>query len=66
VSSLCLPVLIERIASSAGGDRIKELRDRLGLSDYQAAEILRALASRYGDSRCPHCGQPLAPLPDSS
>jgi voltage-gated potassium channel len=52
--------------SPAEGDRIKELRERLGLTDHQAAEILRALASRYGDGRCPHCGQPLAPLPDSS
>jgi len=52
--------------SAEEGDRIKELRDRLGLTDHQAAEILRALASRYGDGRCPHCGQPLAPLPDSS
>ena len=49
--------------SAAEGDRIKELREKLGLTDHQAAEILRLLASRYDDNRCPHCGQPLAPLP---
>jgi voltage-gated potassium channel len=52
--------------SAAEGDRIKELRERLGLTDHQAAEILRLLASRYADSRCPHCGQPLAPPADPS
>jgi voltage-gated potassium channel len=57
-------VLAHGAISPAEGDRIKELRERLGLTDRQAAEILRLLASRRGHSHCPHCGEPLAPLPD--
>ena len=38
------------------GDRLKEIRDRLGLSDHQAAEIARLILQRRGSSRCPHCG----------
>ena len=57
-------VLAHGAISPAEGDRIKELRDRLGLTDHQAAEILRLLVSRRSHSHCPHCGQPLPPLPD--
>jgi voltage-gated potassium channel len=38
------------------GDRLKELRDRLGLSDHQAAEIARLILQRRSMSKCPHCG----------
>jgi hypothetical protein len=51
--------------SPAEGDRIKELRERLGLTDHQAAEIMRLIASRLSHRRCPHCGEPLTPLPDA-
>jgi len=42
------------------GDRLKEIRDRLGLSDHQAAEIARLIVHRRGSSKCPHCGAVLA------
>jgi voltage-gated potassium channel len=49
------------------GDRLKEIRDRLGLSDHQAAEMLRLIAQRWTRARCPHCGAALGPLgPGSS
>jgi voltage-gated potassium channel len=38
------------------GDELKEIRSRLGLTDHQAAEILRLLAQRRSAARCPHCG----------
>ena len=41
------------------GDEIRAFRDRLGLSDHQAAEIVRLLAHQRRAARCPHCGQPL-------
>jgi voltage-gated potassium channel len=44
------------------GDRLKELRAQLGLTDHQAAEILRLLAQRLSSARCPHCGGALGPL----
>jgi voltage-gated potassium channel len=62
---------IERVLASGGitpaeGDHLKDLRDRLGLTDRQAAEIMRLIIARHGhQGRCPHCGQALTPLPDS-
>ena len=50
--------------SPAEGDRIKDLRDRLGLSDHQAAEIVRLMVSRRDLEHCPHCGKPLRPISD--
>lgn len=41
------------------GDELRALRDRIGLSDHQAAEIVRLIAHRH--ATCPHCGEPLAP-----
>jgi hypothetical protein len=41
---------------------MKDLRDRLGLSDHQAAELVRQTVARRNYGRCPHCGQPLAPV----
>jgi voltage-gated potassium channel len=41
------------------GDELKEVRSRLGLTDHQAAEIVRLLAQRRSIARCPHCGGPL-------
>jgi voltage-gated potassium channel len=43
------------------GDELKEIRGRLGLSDHQAAEIVRLIAHRRAAARCPHCGELLAP-----
>jgi hypothetical protein len=39
------------------GDELRGLRDRLGLSDHQAAEVVRWMVRR--DAVCPHCGAPL-------
>jgi voltage-gated potassium channel len=44
------------------GDQLKELRDRLGLTDHQAAEITRWMVHRRELSHCPHCGLALFPV----
>jgi voltage-gated potassium channel len=44
------------------GHELKEIRSRLGLTDHQAAEILRLIAHRRGYARCPHCGGALGPV----
>jgi voltage-gated potassium channel len=43
------------------GDEIRAFRDRLGLSDHQAAEIVRFLIHQHRAARCPHCGRPPGP-----
>ena len=43
------------------GHEIRAFRDRLGLSDHQAAEIVRLLAHQRRAAHCPHCGQALGP-----
>jgi voltage-gated potassium channel len=43
------------------GDEIRAFRDRLGLSDHQAAEIVRFLIHQRRAARCPHCGKPPGP-----
>jgi voltage-gated potassium channel len=48
------------------GDELKEIRGRLGLTDHQAAEIVRLLAQRRTHARCPHCGGPLQPVAAAS
>jgi voltage-gated potassium channel len=55
-------VLAKGVINAAEGDHMKELRDRLGLSDHQAAELVRQTVARRNYGRCPHCGQPLAPV----
>jgi voltage-gated potassium channel len=45
------------------GDELRAFRDRLGLSDHQAAEIVRLLAHHRRAAHCPHCGQPLGSAP---
>ena len=45
------------------GDELRAFRDRLGLSDHQAAEIVRLLAQQRRAAHCPHCGQPLGSAP---
>jgi voltage-gated potassium channel len=45
------------------GHELRRFRDRLGLSDHQAAEIVRFLAHARRAAHCPHCGQPLGPTP---
>ncbi len=57
-------VLANGAISAAEGDRLKELRERLGLTDHQAAEMMRLILLRRGHGRCPHCGKPLTPAPE--
>jgi voltage-gated potassium channel len=53
-------VLSKGVISAEEGDRLKEIRDRLGLTDHQAAEMMRLIAHRHGALRCPHCGRSFA------
>jgi voltage-gated potassium channel len=59
-------ILASGAISPEEGDELREVRDRLGLSDHQAAEIVRWIVRR--DAVCPHCGAPLvsdgAGMPD--
>ena len=57
-------ILRHGIISAEEGDRLKEIRDRLGLTDHQAAEITRLMAHRHGTIHCPHCGRSLSPADD--
>jgi voltage-gated potassium channel len=50
-------ILASGTISPEEGDELRGLRDRLGLSDHQAAEIVRWMVRR--DVVCPHCGTPL-------
>jgi voltage-gated potassium channel len=54
-------ILANGIITADEGRRLKELRDRLGLTDHQAAEIARLIAHERRAEHCPHCGQPLHP-----
>jgi voltage-gated potassium channel len=47
--------------SPAEGDQLRAFRDQLGLSDHQAAEIVRFLVHERRAGHCPHCGQSLEP-----
>jgi voltage-gated potassium channel len=48
-------VMSDGVVSAAESARLHEIRDRLGLSDEQAAEIVDLIARRRGPVRCPHC-----------
>jgi voltage-gated potassium channel len=50
-------ILVSGAISPEEGDELRGLRDQLGLSDHQAAEIVRWMVRR--DAVCPHCGTPL-------
>jgi voltage-gated potassium channel len=54
-------ILRRGVISPEEGDRLKEIRDRLGLTDHQAAEIMRLMVHRHEAIRCPHCGRSLSP-----
>jgi voltage-gated potassium channel len=54
-------ILAHGIITADEGRRLKELRDRLGLTDHQAAEIARLIARERRAEHCPHCGQPMHP-----
>lgn len=52
-------ILSDGVVSPDERERLEEIRDRLGLSDDQAAEIVDLIAQRRGNIRCPHCGYQL-------
>jgi voltage-gated potassium channel len=54
-------ILAHGIITADEGRRLKDLRDRLGLTDHQAAEIARLIARERRAEHCPHCGQPMHP-----
>ena len=56
-------ILTDGIITAEEGRRLRELRDRLGLSDHQAAEIARLIGRERRAAHCPHCGQALGPTP---
>jgi voltage-gated potassium channel len=56
-------ILASGTISAEEGDQLRAIRDRLGLSDHQAAEIVRLLAHQRRAARCPHCGQTLGSAP---
>jgi voltage-gated potassium channel len=59
-------ILAKGVISAAEGDQLKRLRDELGLTDHQAAEITRLIARRHSATGilCPHCGQPIDGRPE--
>jgi voltage-gated potassium channel len=54
-------ILHDGVISAAERARLEEMRDKLGLTDHQAAEILGLLSSRRVAEHCPNCGHSLAP-----
>jgi voltage-gated potassium channel len=53
-------ILSDGIISAEESEHIESIRDRLGLTDQQAAEIMRLMARRQDDFHCPHCGRAIA------
>jgi voltage-gated potassium channel len=54
-------ILSDGVISAEESGRLEEIRDRLGLTDQQAAEIMRLIAQRQDVVRCPHCGNSFSP-----
>jgi voltage-gated potassium channel len=54
-------ILADGIISAEEGDLLKQLRDQLGLTDHQAAELTRLVGHRRKAAGvfCPHCGKPI-------
>jgi voltage-gated potassium channel len=60
-------ILADGTISAEEGDQLKRLRDELGLTDHQAAEITRLIVRRHGaGATCPHCGRPLETPQDTT
>jgi voltage-gated potassium channel len=53
-------MLKDGVISAAESDKLEAVRDRLGLTDQQAAEIMHLFTRRQGSVRCPHCGHDLS------
>ncbi|MEM7021374.1 MAG: ion transporter [Pseudomonadota bacterium] len=56
-------ILEDGTISADEGDLLKQMRERLGLTDHQAAELTRLVGQRRKASGliCPHCGKPIDP-----
>jgi len=54
-------MLDDGVISVDEGDRLEAIRDRLGLTDQQAGEIMHLIKRRQGAVICPHCGHSLVP-----
>jgi voltage-gated potassium channel len=54
-------ILHDGTISAEEGDHLKQLRDQLGLTDHQAAELTRLVVQRRKSAGvlCPHCGKPI-------
>jgi len=57
-------ILADGTISAEEGDMLKVLREQLGLTDHQAAELTRMVGHRRRDAggACPHCGKPIDPV----
>ncbi|MEX2149388.1 MAG: ion transporter [Steroidobacteraceae bacterium] len=53
--------LSDGVISTKERGRLEEIRNRLGLTDQQAAEIMSLIAQRRDVVRCPHCGNSVSP-----
>lgn len=56
-------ILADGAISPEEGEHLKQFRQRLGLTDHQAAEITRLIAHRHSEMICPHCGEPFVQPP---
>ena len=54
-------MLGDGVLSGEEHDRLVSIRERLGLTDQQAAEIMHLMRRRHEGIRCPHCGHELTP-----
>ncbi|HKY00476.1 MAG TPA: ion transporter [Steroidobacteraceae bacterium] len=52
-------MLQDGVLSEEEHDRLKSIRDRLGLTDQQAGEIMHLMGRSREVARCPHCGHDL-------
>ena len=50
-------LLADGLMTPEEGRRLDQLRERIGLTDQQAAEILRLVHERRAALTCPHCGR---------
>ena len=59
-------ILADGVISHQEGEHLRHFRERVGLTDHQAAEITRLLVHRRAQMICPHCGEPFGQGPSPS
>jgi voltage-gated potassium channel len=57
--------LSDGVISTEERGRLEEIRNRIGLTDQQAAEIMSLIVQRRDVVRCPHCGHSFSPADPS-